>query len=181
MTTRKTADERRIDILEAAKVEFGRFGYHGGSTERIAAACEISQPYVLRLFGSKLKLYLATHEAVTSAILARWESALSETDDRGWQALMRIGPAYGAGASAIEFRMILQSAAAADVPEIEAISNAGMDRLWNWVQQHTGATDDEMQRFWAFGMMLTMGFAMNAENYQGSSARARAMVNLPGS
>lgn len=43
MTMRRTAAERRSEILTAEMHEFGRYGYFGGSTERIAAACEISQ------------------------------------------------------------------------------------------------------------------------------------------
>ncbi|MGB3330127.1 MAG: helix-turn-helix domain-containing protein, partial [Thermomicrobiales bacterium] len=66
---RRTAEERREDVLEAALVEFATFGYHGGSTERIAAAAGISQPYVLRLFGSKKALFIATHARVCDRIM----------------------------------------------------------------------------------------------------------------
>ena len=57
--TRMTADERREAILEAARDEFASTGYHGTSTETIAEAAGISQPYLFRLFGTKKELYLA--------------------------------------------------------------------------------------------------------------------------
>src|SRR5918994_4951977 len=62
VTERKSAEERREQILEAALIEFAAHGLDGGSTEAIARAVGISQPYVFRLFGTKKELFLATIE-----------------------------------------------------------------------------------------------------------------------
>ena len=59
-TTRKTAEERREEILAAALEEFGEHGLDGTSTDTIARKAGISQPYLFRLFGSKKELYLAS-------------------------------------------------------------------------------------------------------------------------
>ena len=59
--------------------------------------------------------------------------------------------------------------------------NADMDHLWTWVKTTTEASDEEIQRFWAFGMMQTMAIAMNAAKYLDSSDRARGMFILPSS
>lgn len=177
---RRTADERREDVLRAAVQEFGSFGYSGGSTERIAAAAEISQPYVLRLFGSKLKLFVATLAHVCETIEATWAQALEKQPATGWDALMVIGASYASGTDIEQrFRVIMQGVAAAGTPEIEAEINASMDRLWSWVEQNTGADYSEIQRFWAFGMMQTMGVSMNAPRYMADSPRARAMILPP--
>ena len=56
---RKTKEERREEILDAAVAEFAEKGLHGASTEEIARLAGISQPYVFRLFGTKKELYLA--------------------------------------------------------------------------------------------------------------------------
>ena len=58
-TERKSKDERREDILDAAIAEFAAKGLHGASTDEIARLAGISQPYVFRLFGTKKELYLA--------------------------------------------------------------------------------------------------------------------------
>ncbi|MGZ4376042.1 MAG: TetR family transcriptional regulator, partial [Gaiellaceae bacterium] len=50
VTERRSAEERREQILEAALAEFAAHGFEGGSTEAIARAVGISQPYVFRLF-----------------------------------------------------------------------------------------------------------------------------------
>ncbi|MDQ4045126.1 MAG: TetR/AcrR family transcriptional regulator, partial [Chloroflexota bacterium] len=44
--TRRTAEERRADVLDAALVEFATYGLHGASTVNIAKRAGISQPYV---------------------------------------------------------------------------------------------------------------------------------------
>lgn len=180
VSPRRTADERKHDVIRAAMVEFGTYGYHGGSTERIARVAEISQPYVLRLFGTKLKLFLATLDHVCETILQTWQVALDSSPTEGWDALMVLGQSYSRGEdTAMRFRMILQGAAAAETSEIEAAINAGMDRLWNWVQEATRASEVEIQRFWAYGMMQTMGVAMNAPRFMESSTRARLMISPP--
>ena len=59
-TVRQTAEERREAVLASATREFARKGLHGASTDAIAKAAGISQPYLFRLFGTKKELYLAT-------------------------------------------------------------------------------------------------------------------------
>jgi AcrR family transcriptional regulator len=56
---RKTKDERREEILDAALAVFADKGLHGASTEEIARRAGISQPYIFRLFGTKKELYIA--------------------------------------------------------------------------------------------------------------------------
>lgn len=180
MQPRRTAEERRSEVVLAAMTEFGTYGYHGGSTERIAREAEISQPYVLRLFGTKLNLFVATLEHVCNTVLQTWQRALDGSAAKGWGALMLLGQSYTQGAdTAMRFRMIMQGAAAASTPEIEVAINTHMDRLWTWVKTATESPDADIQRFWAFGMMQTMGVSMNAQRYMESSDRARAMILPP--
>ena len=64
VSERKSATERRDEILEAALVEFAAHGLDGGSTEAIAKAAGISQPYVFRLFRTKKQLFIAPPQAI---------------------------------------------------------------------------------------------------------------------
>src|SRR5919197_6216499 len=57
--TRKSAEERREEILAVAIRHFAEGGYHGTSTEAIAREAGISQPYLFRLFRTKRELFLA--------------------------------------------------------------------------------------------------------------------------
>jgi AcrR family transcriptional regulator len=46
---RRTADEHREHVLDAAIAEFAAQGYHAASTTAIARRAGISQPYVYAL------------------------------------------------------------------------------------------------------------------------------------
>src|SRR3954465_4802432 len=92
VTTRKTATERRDEILEAALVEFAAHGLDGGSTEAIAKAVGISQPYVFRLFGTKKQLFIAATERGLRATLEMFHKASAGL--KGEEAFQAIGAAY---------------------------------------------------------------------------------------
>src|ERR1700748_2782894 len=56
---RRSAEERREEIVEIALRHFAKGGYHGTSTEAIAREAGISQPYLFRLFRTKRDLFVA--------------------------------------------------------------------------------------------------------------------------
>jgi AcrR family transcriptional regulator len=66
MTTRVrlTAKERGAEVLQAAVVAFAASGYEGTKTDEIARLAGVSQPYVIRLFGTKQQLFLAALQTV---------------------------------------------------------------------------------------------------------------------
>src|SRR5439155_20319777 len=92
VSDRKTATGRRDEILEAALVEFAARGLDGGSTEAIAKAVGISQPYVFRLFGTKKQLFMATVERCMRGTLEMFHTASAGL--AGEDALHAIGEAY---------------------------------------------------------------------------------------
>src|SRR5438874_12570263 len=94
VTERKSAGERREQILEAALAEFAAHGLEGGSTEAIAQAVGISQPYVFRLFGTKKKLFMAAVERCLRGTLEMFHTASAGLT--GEAALEAIGEAYSA-------------------------------------------------------------------------------------
>jgi AcrR family transcriptional regulator len=59
---RHTADQRREAVVVAAMAAFAAKGLYGTATEEIARRAGISQPYLFRLFGSKLNLFLVVLE-----------------------------------------------------------------------------------------------------------------------
>ena len=90
--TRQTAEERRHTVLDAATHEFAVKGFHGASTEDIARAAGISQPYLFRLFGSKKELYLAAFSRCEHHLYESFvEAAKGKT---GEEALHAMGDAY---------------------------------------------------------------------------------------
>src|SRR3954464_4380766 len=91
-TTRMSAADRRDAVLDAALVEFAEGGYVGTSTEDIARAAGISQPYLFRLFGTKKELYIASVSRCFRETLELFQRAAEGL--RGQEALAAIGQAY---------------------------------------------------------------------------------------
>src|ERR671924_757015 len=89
---RKSAEERRESVLDAAFEDFAERGLHGASTEAIAAAAGISQPYVFRLFGTKKELFKAVVSRCFRQTLETFQRAAE--GKRGEEALGAMGTAY---------------------------------------------------------------------------------------
>ena len=184
--TRRTAGERREDVIQAAIVEFATYGLHGGSTERIAAAAGISQPYVLRLFGTKKALFIAALQRVCDDIVEAWGQALQAfrentgetgTPEQRLEALRE--PYYRFVRDVVELRLVLQASAAAEDDDIRTHLKEGIDTMFTWVRGATGASYEAVREFWAYGMMLTVAASVKAAEDAEHAEWARAMLMLP--
>src|SRR5689334_21909449 len=80
---RLTAAERGEEVLKAAVQAFGRSGYEGTKTDDIARLAGVSQPYVIRLFGTKQQLFVAAVASVCDRIEQIFRDAAAESADLG--------------------------------------------------------------------------------------------------
>ncbi len=158
-TERKTAEERREAVLDAALTEFGDHGFEGASTDGIARAAGISQPYLFRLFGTKKELFIAVTEQCFGTTYARF----AEVSDglHGEEALEAMGHAYKAmiAADLRRLRMQMQSYAACDDPAIAAVVRRGFARLTDLLEAK-GADPERTMRFFAAGMLINVMASM---------------------
>src|SRR5437763_5882401 len=115
---RKSAEERREAVLEAALEEFAARGLAGASTEAIARRAGISQPYVFRLFGTKKELFKAVVSRCFRETLEAFQRAAE--GKRGEEALHAMGVAYTEKLlpDRTRLRVQMQSYASCDDPEI---------------------------------------------------------------
>ena len=90
---RRTADERREHVLDAAIAEFAAQGYHAASTTAIARRAGISQPYIYALYRNKRELFLAAYRHVAERIRARLVGAADAGADPEAR-LAAMGEAY---------------------------------------------------------------------------------------
>ena len=91
-TTRRTAGERRVELLAAALSEFAIGGLHGTSTETIARRAGISHAYLFRLFRTKKQLFIACAGLCLSASCETFTAAaIGETPQ---ERLRSMGMAY---------------------------------------------------------------------------------------
>jgi AcrR family transcriptional regulator len=179
---RRTAEERRTDVIAAAIIEFATYGLHGASTEAIADRAGISQPYVLRLFGTKKALFLAAVAEVSGQIMALWQRALAQVDPSlpPDERLYAIGGFYGEQTREVHgMRLLLQSWAAAEDPDVRDLVHRCMRDMHAWVIDTIPASPEAVQRWFAFGMLLTVGAAIGAAEAAATVDWARVFVELP--
>jgi AcrR family transcriptional regulator len=165
--SRKSADERREEILAVAVRHFAVGGYHGTSTEGIAREAGISQPYLFRLFRTKKELFLAcadrSHEKLRRVFRRAAESAPEG------ERLKAMGHAY------IEellpdrhsILMQMQSYVASSDPDIQAHVRRNYGTLVAEVTELSRATPEEVWTFFAHGMLLNVTAALDLQAIAG--------------
>jgi AcrR family transcriptional regulator len=162
LSERKTKEERREEILDAAMAVFAENGLHGASTEEIARRAGISQPYVFRLFGTKKDLYLAVVARCFRQTLDMMQRAAE--GKRGDEALRAIGQAYGEvlASDRTYLRAQMHAYFAADDPQIGAVVRNGFGDLVAYVERVSGMPTEAVSRFFANGMLMNVLASMHA-------------------
>ena|SRR5437868_4901955 len=159
-TERKTAEERRETVLDAAMIEFAERGLHGASTEAIAKRAGISQPYVFRLFGTKRELFKATTARCLRETLETFQRAAE--GKRGEEALEAMGQVYVDELIADRTRLKaqLEAYAACDDAEVREVVRNGYGDLVAYVERVSGLPKGRVATFFAKGMLINVLAAM---------------------
>jgi AcrR family transcriptional regulator len=169
-SNRMPAAERREAILEAAVIEFSRGGLHGTATEDIARRAGITQPYVFRLFGTKKALYLETIERCFDRIQRDFDQAAASAEPG--EKLRAMAVAYG---PLLRDRTLLlgqmHSYADCSDPEVQAVVRRRYGQLWDWVEEASGASAEEVREFFSRGMLLNVIAAIDLRGLRDSWAR----------
>ena len=151
---RSTAAARRPDVVAAAVQRFAEGGWTGTTYADVAAAAGISTGYVAKLFPSKELLFVAALDDCFDRIVRQLEQAGAASEDSPDRVLQRLGDAY---AHLISDRAVLmmqvhaQSVAA--VPAIGDALREGLRRITTHASEVSGADDDAVQRFMAYGQL----------------------------
>lgn len=158
-SSRQSADERREAVLQAAASEFSRTGLHGASTDAIAKAAGISQPYLFRLFGTKKELYLATTAKAMEETYQAFERA--SRGKSGIEALHAMGDAYtGLIEDRQRLQLMLQCFAGCEDDDVRV----GVRRVWRdlveLAERTSGEPPEVVSTFFAKGMLLNVLNAM---------------------
>jgi AcrR family transcriptional regulator len=171
---RKSADERREEVVAVALRHFALDGYHGTSTEAVARDAGISQPYLFRLFRTKRELFLACnarHHALLVDVFTRAaEGGAAE------ERLDRMGHAYMEQLLPDRTQLLfqMQSYAACSDPGIRGEVRACYGRLVEEVARLSGAPPVKVWSFFATGMMLNVVASLQLEEIAGEDEWARA-------
>ena len=157
---------------------FSRGGYAGTSTDAVAKQAGVSQPYVVRIFGTKLELFLEVFDRACGRIREAFEAVLADgpfdpEDDEDWS---RLGLAYTELLRDRDLLMVMMHGfSAGDVDEIAARSRDGMGRIFATIRS-TGCTDERAQEFVAQGMLLNVMLSMRAPEHLDDDADLAALT-----
>ncbi len=157
------ASERREQVVEAATAIFAERGYTGTTTEAVARAAGVSQPYVVRMFGTKEALFRAVLDRWVALVLATFRAAIAEG---GPDVHDRMGRAY---MSLARERGVLLSLMHAFVLGADAgigpDARAGFLAVWRALREEAGMSVEDARSFLSFGMLVNtlIGLQMGAE------------------
>jgi AcrR family transcriptional regulator len=158
--TRQTADARREALVTAAVKHFAQTGLHGTAVSAITDEVGITQPYAFSLFGTKKGLFLAAVERGCDRIGETFRAAAANAGEEGPLAAM--GSAYGELMSDRSLLLMqLQGYAACGDDEVREVVRRGYARLYDLVRELSGADPEEVQGFFATGMLINVAAAMD--------------------
>ena len=158
--TRKSADVRREEIVEAARVEFAIGGLHGTSTEDIARRAGVSQPYVFRLFGTKKELFLETVRRGFREVLGIFQKAAAA--NRKGDVFLSMGHAYGdARRDRTSLMFQMQAYAACEDPDVRKVVREEFAEIYKFVESVSGGDAERVQEFFKTGMLINVAAAMD--------------------
>ena len=164
--TRMKSEERRELILAAAAVVFGERGYVGATTDAVAKAAGVSQPYVVRMFGTKAALFQAVLERSLDRLVTQFREEIQQYHPSQGDLHMRIGKRY---VELLADRGLLLSLMQAFLlgadPEIGPTARAGFLRVYRLLRDEGGFSPEDATQFLEGGMLINtlVGLRMGAD------------------
>ena len=150
-----TFGQRRTAVIYSAIAVFAKSGYLGTPIAAVAKHAKISPAYVSKLFPSKEELFVAALEHAFQKIQGALAGSADRSADQTPNAiLMAMGGAYAALIADRDLLMLqVHALSVADVPEIGKAFRKGLQRIATFVKTRSGAPDEAVQRFFAYGQL----------------------------
>jgi AcrR family transcriptional regulator len=149
------SEDRRELILDAALTVFGDYGYVGTTTDQIAKAAGVSQPYVVRMFGTKEKLFLEALARAVDRIIEAFRAAIADTANP-IDLHHRVGRAY---VDLVADRGLLLTMMHAFVlgsdPVVGRAARGCFLDVYALLREEAGFTAEEAHQFLAQGMLIS--------------------------
>ena len=168
-----SAELRREQVLDAAVAAFAEGGYAGTTTDQVARRAGVSQPYVVRMFGTKQALFLAAH----ARVMARVAEAFGTAAEAGMRDPHDLAVDY---VQLIKDRALLRVmqhgfTLGAD-PDLGPAMRESMMAIVRWIRELTGATVEEARDFLAMGMLINTLVALQLPEHAGDDPDAKALI-----
>ena len=170
---RMTGEARREQILTAARAVFAEGGYEWTTTDQVARAAGVSQPYVIRLFGSKQQLFLELYQHVSTRILETF-SAVPAGPDAG----RMMGESYiGLVADRDLLRLLMHGFIAGSDPQIGSLARHTLAEVFRLFRDRTGGSEQEARDFLAQGMLINVLIATGALEHSADELALAALCD----
>lgn len=170
-----TADERRETVLRTAIGAFAARGYYGTTTGEVAKSAGISQAYVYRLFPDKEALFLAVVEYSFARVRESLADGVAEAAGSAPEdVLYAMGDAYARLISAENTLLLVQmhaQCAAISEPAVREVFQRGVARTVEYVRSVSGGNEEQVQQFFAMGMLCHLVAAVHADDIDAPWAR----------
>lgn len=180
-TARIPAAERREQILAAASRVFGERGYAGATTDQVAQAAGISQPYVVRMFGSKENLFVEVLRRALDKLIVAFRAAIADSRAAGEDANARSGRIGAAYADLIADRGILMSLMQGFIsghdPVIGAQAREGFLAIYGILREEAEMEADDVVTFLSHGMLFNTLIAMRMTDAYGDDLQVQELVD----
>lgn len=172
---RMKAEDRRELILTAATGVFGDYGYVGTTTDQIARAAGVSQPYVVRMFGSKERLFLEVLERALDRVLLAFRAAIDEISDTPVN--RRLGLAYfGLLGEHGLLLSLMHSFVLGSDPIIGEAARSGFLDVYRFLRDEAGFRPVEAQEFLAGGMLANTMIGLRMTDRVDEDPAARELL-----
>ncbi|WP_327143386.1 TetR/AcrR family transcriptional regulator [Nocardia sp. NBC_01327] len=170
--TLSTSDVRREAVLDAAIVEFARTGYHGTPITTVATAAGISTAYVFKLFPSKVELFVAALDRCFELVEQSMATGAARAAGSDPEAILyEMGGAYAELISDKSLLMLqVHAQSATDIAEIAEGLRRGLARVTDFAKSRSGAPDEAVQRFIAYGQLCHLITTLGLDGHEGAWA-----------
>ncbi len=141
-------------VVAAAKAEFATHGFAGATTDAIARKAGVSQPYVVRLFGSKERLFLRCCAEGHEALISSFRAAIARTPERPVNPAV-IGACYhDLVEDATVLKLMVQQNTMGDHPTIGPQVREWFMDLYRLLRREAGLPEEVARTFFARGMLI---------------------------
>ena len=169
---------RARDVVAAARSEFAAHGYAGATTDAIARRAGVSQPYVVRLFGSKERLFLRCARDTQQQIIDNLRETGAAANGRtapedlghGFMTLLAKDP--------VSVKLMHQINSLGRHPELGAYAREWFAEVYDVVRNECGLDTEAALGFMSRGMLISTLVSLDLQPNTGE--KTFELVNFVG-
>jgi AcrR family transcriptional regulator len=171
--TLSNSDDRRNAVTQSAIAVFAKSGYLGTPVAAIARHAKISPAYVFKLFPRKEELFVAALDRAFELIQGALAEGVAASTDRTPDGILySMGRSYAALIANRDLLMLqVHAMSVMDVPEIGAAYRSGLQRTVKFTKSQSGASDEAIQRFFAYGQLCHLIATISLDGNSAAWAR----------